>query len=106
MNTNPIDWGGSPFANAAVRGFIAAIITGILYALYELQSGAMIEEAAVAGAIPALIALLALLGYGGYDQKRAADGKVIASDVPVQIKAKAERRNPTVVAGDWPRGTR
>jgi hypothetical protein len=53
--TNPINWGQTPLANAAVRGFIAAVITGFLTFLYRLQAADTMEQAAVAGAIPALL---------------------------------------------------
>jgi hypothetical protein len=99
--TNPINWGGTPLANAAIRGFIAALVTGVLTFLYRLQAADTLEQAAIAGTIPALLALLTLLGYGASDQQRVADRKVLPSDVPVQVAAKREGLEPVVVAGDW-----
>lgn len=85
---NPINWGATPLANGAVRGFLAAIVTGILYAIYEWQKGVPVEQAVSAGAVPMLLMFLSLLGYGVADQSRATTGTVIASDVPVQLEAK------------------
>jgi hypothetical protein len=86
--SNPINWGATPLANGAVRGFLAAIVTGILYAIYEWQKGVPLEQAVGAGAVPMLLMFLSLLGYGVADQSRANTGTVIASDVPVQLEAK------------------
>ena len=113
---NPADWGGTPLANGAVRGFLAAVIVGFLYAIYGWQSGQPLDQAVAAGMVPMLLALLSLLGYGIVDQNRANNGVVIASDVPVQIESNIQvagdtahggatpnRRSAQEVAADWNR---
>jgi hypothetical protein len=101
---NPLDWGNSPFSNGAVRGFFAALITGILYALYEMQKGVAWEQAVVAGAIPMLLAFLSLLGFGAVDQNRANQNIINASDVPVAATAKIQGQSPQMVADQWNAG--
>jgi hypothetical protein len=98
------DWGGTPLANATIRGLVAAIILGLLIGAKAYWFDAeTVEQAIGKGIIPALAAILALLGYGAIDQKRANDGKVNASDVPVQIEAKTTHSEPKVVANTMER---
>jgi hypothetical protein len=93
---NPVNWGETPLANSAVRGIIAAIITGVLYAIYGYQDGNPLDQSIMAGAIPMLLMFLGMLGYGVADSDRAQKGVVNAADVPVQIDAKIEREAPVV----------
>jgi hypothetical protein len=59
---NPVNWGETPLANSAVRGIIAAIITGVLYAIYGYQDGNPLDQSIMAGAIPMLLMFLGMLG--------------------------------------------
>jgi hypothetical protein len=80
---NPIDWGSAPIWVSLVRGVIAALLIGIVNALVvHMTPGVSWEAAISSGAIPAITALLVLLGYGASDQNRAANNVVIAGDVP------------------------
>lgn len=81
---NPIDWGDSPIAVGLIRGIIAALLIGVLQALiFRSSSDTVTWEAAItAGAISGIPTLLALIGYGAADQRRANNGVVIPGDVP------------------------
>jgi hypothetical protein len=95
---NPINWGGTPLENSAVRGIIAVVLFGILKSLFNVQQGGTIEDAAVEGFIWAIPAFLAMLGFGFTDQDRANKGVVITSDVPAQLEAKIGTPTDTVLA--------
>ena len=85
---NLIDWGGTPLANAGVRGIVAAIITGVIAAAISLLQGMDLEFSVLTGVTACLPLILWLLGYGAWDQKRVGDGAVNPADVPVQIESK------------------
>lgn len=96
------DWGGTPFANALVRGFVAAIILGALMTSKAYWwDGDTVNQAVGEGVIPALGAILTLLGYGVVDQNRANSGVVNTSDVPIQVAARKQRRKASSVAADF-----
>jgi hypothetical protein len=96
---NPINWGGTPLENSAIRAFIAICVTGIIAMAAQMGNGAQLQEAAI-GTIAVVGPLfLWLLGFGGMDQARVGTGTVIPSDVPVQIETQV------AVFGDMAPGT-
>ena len=96
---NPIDWGNSPMAVGLIRGVLGALLTGVLYGLKAyVYDGVTWQQAVGQGSIPAVTALLVLLGYGAVDQNRANIGKVNPGDVPVAIAARTQGGTPVNVA--------
>jgi hypothetical protein len=95
-----IDWGQTPIANALVRGIVAALLSGVLAGVIRLQMGAILNEAILTGVAVAIPPLVSLTGFGLADQSRADRGKVIASDVPVQIQSRVTNVSTALVARD------
>jgi hypothetical protein len=92
----------SPLAAGFLRGVGAAIVIGVEEGgrSYFVE-GLTLEVAVARGLTPMILALLALLGWGAYDQKRVSDGRVIASDVPIQLAAKTTHKSAETVAADF-----
>ena len=93
----------TPLVAGLIRGIVAAILIGLLRALmiYSGVDGGDLDEAAVEGAKESLPILIGLTGWAGYDQWRAANGRVIASDVPIQIAASKTTKSAVQVAHDF-----
>lgn len=92
-------WGNSPMTVGLIRGIVVAILVGALAALKAYYNdGVVLDQAIGQGLIPAVISLLALLGYGAADQARVGAGKVNAGDVPVAIEANIKNVSPATIA--------
>lgn len=101
----------TPLGEGTKRAIINAVIT-FVYTAFLTYQGLLkagvggseqdrIRDAAIAGVIVALAPFVVQTVQGGMDQRRANNGIVQASDVPIAIAAEKSGRKPSAIARDF-----